>query len=91
MAQHYEGIVDVTMGVKTRISKWGASLAVRIPKPIAEQWGVREGSEIEMASLDGQLVLRKKTRPLAEMLDQITPENLHPEQEVGPPVGNEEW
>ena len=79
------------MGVKTHISKWGASLAVRIPKPIAEQWGVREGSEIEMAPLDGHLVLRKKTRPLAEMLDQITPENLHPEQDAGPPVGNEEW
>ena len=91
MAQHYEGIVDVTMGVKTHISKWGASLAVRIPKPIAEQWGVREGSEIEMASLDGHLVLRKTTRTLAEMLDQITPENLHPEQTAGPPVGNEEW
>ena len=91
MAQHYEGIVDVTMGVKTHISKWGASLAVRIPKPIAEQWGVREGSEIEMASLDGHLVLRKTTRTLAEMLDQITPENLHPEQTAGAPVGIEEW
>ena len=28
---------------------------------------------------------------LAEMLDQITPENLHSEQDTGPPVGNEEW
>ena len=82
---------DVSMGVKTHISKWGASLAVRIPKPIAEQWGVREGSEVEMAPLDGQLVLRKRGRTLAEMLDQITPENLHSEQDTGPPVGNEEW
>ena len=48
-----------------------------------------DGSEIEKASLDGQVVLRKKARTLAGMLDQITPENLHPEQDAGPPVGNE--
>ncbi len=28
---------------------------------------------------------------LAKMLDQITPENLHSEQDTGPSVGNEEW
>ena len=27
------------MGATSQICKWGASLAVRIPKPIAEQWG----------------------------------------------------
>ena len=31
------------MGVKTRVSKWGTSLAIRIPKSIAEQWGIHEG------------------------------------------------
>ena len=31
------------MGAKSHVSKWGTSLAVRIPKPIAEQWGVQEG------------------------------------------------
>ena len=35
------------MGAKSHVSKWGTSLAVRIPKPIAEQWGVEEGSAIE--------------------------------------------
>ena len=43
------------------------------------------------APRDGQLVPRRRTRTLAEMLDQITPENLHPEQDAGPPVGSEEW
>ena len=27
------------MGAKSHVTKWGSSLAVRIPKPIAEQWG----------------------------------------------------
>ena len=29
------------MGVRTYVSQWGTSLAVRIPKPIAEQWGIQ--------------------------------------------------
>ena len=36
------------MGAKSHVSKWGTSLAIRIPKPIAEQWGVEEGSAIEI-------------------------------------------
>ena len=48
------------MGENVHILKWGASLAVRIPKPIAEQWGVEEGSAIEMVSRGDVLVLRKE-------------------------------
>ena len=79
------------MGAKSHISKWGSSLAVRIPKPIAEQWGVREGSAIEIISRGEQLVLRKRTYNLADMLAQVTADNLHPELDTGPAQGNEEW
>ena len=66
-------------------------MAVRIPKPIAEQWGVREGSAIEIVSRGEQLVLRKRTYKLADMLAQVTADNLHPELDTGPAQGNEEW
>ena len=79
------------MGAKSHISKWGASLAVRIPKPIAEQWGVQEGSAIEIVPRGDQVVLRKKTYDLADMLAHITPDNLHPEQDSGPAQGGEDW
>ena len=79
------------MGAKSHIAKWGTSLAVRIPKPIAEQWGVHDGSAIEMVSRGDQVVMRKKTYSLADMLAQITAENLHPESDTGPVQGNEEW
>lgn len=79
------------MGAKSHISKWGSSLAVRIPKSIAEQWGVREGSAIEIVPRGEQLVLRKRTYKLADMLAQVTAENLHPELDTGPAQGNEEW
>ena len=38
------------MATNGQVSKWGTSLAVRIPKVIAQQWGVREGSTIELVS-----------------------------------------
>lgn len=79
------------MGAKSHIAKWGTSLAVRIPKPIAEQWGVHEGSAIELVPRGDQVVMRKRTYYLAEMLAKITDDNLHPEVDTGPPQGNEEW
>ncbi len=79
------------MGAQTHISKWGDSLAIRIPKSIAEQWGVREGSSIEIVPDGSQVVLRKTSYDLADMLAQVTPDNLHPEQDTGPAQGMEAW
>ncbi len=79
------------MGTKSRIAKWGTSLAVRIPKPIAEQWGVQEGSAIEMISQGGQIVMRKGSYDLDDLLEQVTPDNLHAEVDSGPAQGHEAW
>ena len=79
------------MGAKSHISKWGTSLAVRIPKPIAEQWGVQEGSAIELVPQGDHVLLRKRSYDLASMLAQVTPGNVHTEQDSGPARGNEEW
>lgn len=79
------------MGANLHIRKWGSSLAVRIPKAIAEQWGVSEGSAIEMDAGDGQVVMRKRKYDLADLLARVTVDNLHPEQDTGEAAGNEEW
>lgn len=79
------------MGANLHIGKWGSSLAVRIPKAIAEQWGVSEGSAIEMNSQGDRIVMRKQTYNLAEMLTRVTPDNLHLEQNTGDTQGNEQW
>lgn len=78
------------MGTRSRIARWGTSLAVRIPGPIAEQWGVREGSAIEMI-LQGDRVVMRKTYDLDDLLEQVTPGNLHPEASRGPAQGHERW
>lgn len=79
------------MGAQSTVAKWGASLAVRIPKAIAEQWRVREGSAVEIVYRGEQVVIRKKRYELSEMLAKVSPENLHSEVDFGPPAGREEW
>ena len=79
------------MGTKTRIVRWGTSLVVRIPKPIAEHWGVQEGSVIEMIWQGDQVVMRKGTYGLNALFGQITLDNVHPEVDSGPAQGNEAW
>lgn len=82
--------------MKAHMVKWGNSLAVRIPRPIAMEAKLKEGDplEIETAS-EGCLELRRVTRipSLAQLVSQITPENRYPETSAGAEVGKEavEW
>lgn len=77
--------------MRTLISGWGSSLAIRIPKPIAEQWGVQEGSSVEILPNGNHIVLRKAPYDLDEMLASVEPGNLHHETETGPLQGAEIW
>ena len=79
------------MRARLQVVQWGSGLAVRIPKPIAEQWGVQEGSAIEISSIGEQVVLSKRSHSPAEMMARVTPDNLHSEFDTGPPLGNEGW
>ncbi|WP_419939420.1 AbrB/MazE/SpoVT family DNA-binding domain-containing protein [Candidatus Palauibacter sp.] len=79
------------MGASSHVARWGSSLAVRIPKPVAEQWGVQEGSRIEMIPRGDRLVMRRKSYDLKEMVARITPETRHSEVDTGPAVGEEVW
>jgi len=79
--------------MRTKVQKWGNSLAVRIPKAFAEELGVRPDSEIELTLDDHELTLRP-TAPhysLADLLDGITDSNVHDEVATGEPVGIEAW
>lgn len=80
--------------MKTKIQKWGNSLAVRIPKPFADDLGVGQDAEVELSLDDHELVIRPVSDPtysLAELLDQVTDENLHDEVSAGDAVGAEVW
>lgn len=79
--------------MRRRITRWGNSLAVRIPKALAEQTSIREGSEVELSVADGTLTIRPRARvySLDELLAQVTPENRHEETDWGEPRGKEVW
>ena len=80
--------------MKTRVKKWGNSLAIRIPKPLAVEVGLEDSSPIELSLMDGRLVITPVVEPelsLATLLAQVTEENLHGEVDTGPAVGGEVW
>ena len=80
------------MSKTTRISKWGSSLAVRIPKAIAEEWGVKEGTSIELSRDEKGLHIKKRRKSLEEMVASLkNADYLHPEIETDGPRGNEIW
>jgi antitoxin MazE len=80
---------------EAQIVKWGNSLAVRIPKPVAKAAGVREGDAIVIEADEGHIRVRRRQRvpSLKELVAQITPENRYEEIPSGPARGKEsvEW
>ena len=79
------------MGTQSHIAQWGSSLAIRIPKPLAEEWGVHAGSAIEITTDGESLTLTKRVYELDEMLSRVTTDNLHSEWDTGSPQGLEVW
>jgi antitoxin MazE len=80
--------------MQTQVKKWGNSLALRIPKPLAEQLAIKNDTEVEILIEDGQLMIRplpEQTVTLEALLAQITAENMHEEVETGTAVGGEVW
>ncbi|MYD10693.1 MAG: AbrB/MazE/SpoVT family DNA-binding domain-containing protein [Chloroflexi bacterium] len=78
----------------TKIQKWGSSLAIRIPKALADEAGLEQGKPVELRYEDGELRIKTRRRrryDLDEMLASV-PEDFEPEEwDTGPPVGNEIW
>jgi antitoxin MazE len=70
----------------TRVSRWGNSLAVRIPSGTVKEMRLAEGDHlsVDLAS-DGGIVLRSARRryTLRELVSAITPANRHDETDWG--------
>ena len=82
--------------MRAQMLKWGNSLAIRIPKPVAEEANLRDGDAIEIEmNTEGSVQLSRvgKVPTLAQLVSQMTPENRYPELSAGPEVGKEsvEW
>jgi antitoxin MazE len=80
--------------METCVKRWGNSLALRIPRPLAEEAGLRENSPVELSLEEGKLVvvpIMERRYALEVLLAQVTPENVHSEVDTGGAVGSEAW
>ena len=78
--------------MKTQLAKWGNSLALRIPKSVAEAAELRDGDTLVLdVEAPGSVRLRKpRHKPtIEELVARITDENRHDETDWGEPVGAE--
>jgi antitoxin MazE len=81
--------------MRTRVQKWGNSLALRIPKAFAEEAQLQEDAAVDLVVEGGALVARRAESEgaltLDDLLEGMTEANVHPEVDWGPPVGREVW
>lgn len=80
--------------MKTRIQKWGNSLAVRLPKVLTDQIGLHPDVAVDISAVEGRLIitpLTDKLYSLDQFLNQIDETKLHGEVDTGHPIGNEVW
>jgi antitoxin MazE len=80
--------------MKTRVQKWGNSLALRIPKSFANEVGLQRETSVEVSLNDGRLIVTPVSKPkptLKQLLAKISKDNLHSAVDTGTAVGNEVW
>jgi antitoxin MazE len=90
LCRYVEGGSDV----RSRIKKWGNSLALRIPRSFAAEAQLKEDSAVEVSLVDGRVVvtpIARRKLTLGRLLAGVNKDNLHGEVETGPAVGDEIW
>jgi antitoxin MazE len=80
--------------MKTAVRKWGNSLVVRIPRTIAQETQLNNGTIIDLQIRTDAIIIRRSVpkRPsLKALVAQIQPSNRHAEENWGKAVGHEVW
>ena len=82
--------------MKVQVARWGNSNAVRLPKAVADELGLRPGSQLELTVEGGEMRLRRARGTSRDLLDEMVAEmrRLGPENEPeavdwGPDRGSE--
>lgn len=79
------------MAQRVILGKWGANLAVRLPRDIASRAGFASGTPVELEARRGEVVLRAvpPRYTLDELLDGVTPQAMREAFDWGDDVGRE--
>jgi len=75
----------------TKITKWGNSLGIRISKTIADELGLKPGTEIDVNTVDGKILISPKIKDLTmdELLHEMTADDVLDQFEEIEPLGLE--
>ncbi len=80
--------------MRSKVQLWGNSLALRIPKYIANQIKIINGSDVDVLLEEEKIVItpiKNNPKSLDELLSKIDNDNIHKEEDFGAPVGGEIW
>jgi len=80
--------------MRTKVQKWGNSLAIRIPKLFAQNIRLRNDDRVELLLKNGKLIISPiidEEYTLEGLLSGVTADNVHSEIDMGKPVGKEIW
>lgn len=86
--------VDTLCIMNAKVSRWGNSLALRLPKGLAASHNIFQDSNVEIIENDNGLLIRPSipgTYVLEDLLEMITDENCHSQVSTGSPKGVESW
>jgi antitoxin MazE len=80
--------------MRSRVQRWGNTLALRIPHAIAAETAIEQGSEVEISLEDGRLVVTpvpEQKFSLEALLAKVTADNLHTQVDTGSAEWVEVW
>ena len=79
--------------MSTTVSRWGNSLAIRIPSQVAQKAELSQGDTVQISvTRRGRVVLESipNEPDFGALYKLISPQNRHDEVKVGPARGNED-
>lgn len=78
--------------MRSKVQKWGNSLGVRLPKAIAKELKMEDGSPVEIKTSKNQIIIESiEEESLELLLSKITDENIPAEIDFGKTEGKETW
>lgn len=81
--------------IHSSVKRWGNSPAVRIPATLMQALNLNSDDEVKIDLVDGKLIIepvrKEPVFTLAELVNDITPENLHENIDWGEPKDKEVW
>jgi len=79
--------------MRVLVKKWGNSASVRIPTGIMEAARIELDDPVDVREENGRIVIEpiRQEYTLTQLLEGVTPENIHAEVDFGEPMGKESW